>query len=62
MDKQSFLAYARSTCSDRPDLHSEIQEIFELAVYEISDGASPVHEWELATDAVADLLAEESTV
>lgn len=59
MDKDSFIAYAREVGEKYPTLQREIQETFELAMYEIEDGGSATHEFELAQSYIEDELIPE---
>lgn len=58
----SYLDYLRSFVKDKiqehPDLANEINDIYELALDEISDGQSMTNECELAISDIKDIISE----
>lgn len=61
MTEQEFITYARQVGTKYPQLQSFIQEVYELALYEIEDGESPEHEWELAEGSIAERVEDLGT-
>ncbi|MDF7827049.1 hypothetical protein P4B35_23705 [Pontiellaceae bacterium B12227] len=57
---EELLQEARKAVAERPDLRSEIIDLFNLAVSEIEGGGSEAHEYELFMSSIEEIRKEKS--
>lgn len=60
MDLQQLKAEAIKIIKSNPELKSEIQDLYSLAISEIEEGGSETHECQLAYNDMLDLLESEN--
>lgn len=58
MDKQYLKQFCLDKIAEYPDLKSEITDFYFLAMDEIYDGGSMVHEIELAINSINQLISQ----
>ena len=58
MEQQELVIFINKTIKERPDLASEITDLWRLFLDEVEDGGSRQHEAELCPGSIQDLLEE----
>ena len=60
MNLQQLRTYCKETIDKHPHLTNEIRDLFSLAVSEIEEGGSEVHECSLAIQDIEELINEQN--